>query len=919
MVLGQFYKKNICFLSPLLTWAAVILCACSNSELPVASAFIDIDYDSTFVDMLRVSSAGKYVFLGTNDANAKADERPQMRVNFDYDFSIGQHEVTCGEFNDLMVAETGLSLNCESDSHPAANVTYYDAALFANARSKSAGLDSAYTYTEARFDDSHHCIGLEGFVFSPASKGFRLPTEAEWVLVARFIWDTDKGWFASNSGYKPHKVCSAKTSADEFCDFAGNVMEWVNDWSGNFRDTVLLDYVGAPDGGGLGKRIVKGGSFRNDDYSVKLHSRGDVYTVTSATRAGYVGFRLAIGNIPNASWMGNDGLATESRVVTISNSVDLRKFTGTYRSILAFRDDVTGNIAFVDYATGSLTVVEIADSIDAYHPDISPDGKHVAFCTGLEGVSGKSSVYVRDLNVAGTNLVRLNVDNAAIPRWRVLPNGDTVIVYVSDAGNNKDESTFLRSSTWQVPYSKGKFGTPSKLFDGAYHGGVNSSNDFAVSGARLLRVRTGEKDSVWYNGEQACNASLSKDSSNRTLFLDFGGNTGREFAGVNYGTHEMLLIADSTGLLEQAVPAPIGMSFDHTEWVGKNLVIATLTNVDGAHSKIVLLNTADSAMIVLAEGDELWHPSMWVKTNVVPVGGPLNYDSAGAYFTPHGSESAIILRYKMELLWKYRDSANVVFMGSSRSFGGLLPEVLKSPFFAVNLSYAPSSIYAYVPFFENYVLNHMKKTKYLAIGLDIDFWWKNYMEDNFFYSEYLLYPGYVYDENHAYWKDSYPEGLYELTSNSLGMIEYESKLLSKRGFQDAGCSDWGGDVVVAYDSTWFEKNPQWFYNSLNQLKIIVDLAQQSGIYVVGIIFPQSPHYRQSGAFGRYGLQRSAARKLISEINDLSKTYSNFILMDENKMGDHDYKENMAQNWDHLCLEGAKQLTSRLESLLQKLK
>ncbi|MBO7655493.1 MAG: hypothetical protein J6U40_11290, partial [Kiritimatiellae bacterium] len=35
--------------------------------------------------------------------------------------------------------------------------------------------------------------------------------------------------------------------------------------------------------------------------------------------------------------------------------------------------------------------------------------------------------------------------------------------------------------------------------------------------------------------------------------------------------------------------------------------------------------------------------------------------SAGVYYTAAGGESAIIMRYKMELLWKYKDSANVVF------------------------------------------------------------------------------------------------------------------------------------------------------------------------------------------------------------------------------------------------------------------
>ena len=110
---------------------------------------------------------------------------------------------------------------------------------------------------------------------------------------------------------------------------------------------------------------------------------------------------------------------------------------------------------------------EITEGIDAYHPDISPNGKWIAYCTGLEGVSGKSTLYVQSIDRDSTLRVKLKVESAAIPRWRILENGDTVIVYVTDAGNNKEQATFKSASTWQVSFSNGKFGTPQKLFDGA--------------------------------------------------------------------------------------------------------------------------------------------------------------------------------------------------------------------------------------------------------------------------------------------------------------------------------------------------------------------------------------------------------------------------------------------------------------------
>ena len=54
-------------------------------------------------------------------------------------------------------------------------------------------------------------------------------------------------------------------------------------------------------------------------------------------------------------------------------------------------------------------------------------------------------------------------------------------------------------------------------------------------------------------------------------------------------------------------------------------------------------------------------------------------------------------------------------------------------------------------------------------------WWKieSKSEDNFFYSEYLNYPGYVYDKNHDYWRNGFPQGLDVLTENAPGIDFYE--------------------------------------------------------------------------------------------------------------------------------------------------
>lgn len=902
---------------------SLLVCSCSNSVGVSAEKkpLVDVSTD-TLAGMLRVQTLKSVTVLGTLDSKAKVNERPEMRARFDYDFSIGRHEVTCGEFNSVMENVSGLVLDCDNDSFPATSLTFYDAVLFANERSKSEGFDTAYTYASAVFDSEKHCTALDGFAYRPEVNAYRLPTEAEWILVASSEWNAEHSWTAENSDYKLHRVCGKMDSTVQFCDMMGNAMEWVNDWLGIFRDTTVTNFVGAPDGGALGQRVVKGGSYRNPVTSINLYSRGDVYMVTSSTRADYVGFRLAFGAIPAAVWMGNNGKAASSRIVPLASSATLRSVVGANQVRLAFRNDLTENLAYVDYSSGILSVVEIADTLDVYHPEISPDGKRVAFCTGLEGVSGKSSLYVRDLSAEGLNLVKLEVESAAIPRWRVLDSGDTVIVYVNDAGNNKEESAFKMSSTWQVSFANGKFGKPQKLFDGAYHGGLSGDNSLAVTGARLLRARISGRDTVWYNGEQACNVSLAKDGSKRTLFLDFGSKTGREYAGENYGTHERLLVVDSIGDLILTLAAPAGYSFDHSEWASNgNFVVATLTNVNGAHTKMVLIDLTEGNVVDLAEGDELWHPNLWIrqeKNNEVNIS--LDSDSAGIYMNDGDDWGVALMRYNMELLWQYRDSVNVAVVGSSRPLYSLWPSLMSNRFFMVNFAQTPNSIHMSRDFLELYLFPHLKKLKYVVLSLDIDFWNKpdGDKSDNLFKNAYKKYPGYVYDKNHNYWQDGYPEGLLEYTKNYLEVKPYLLHEVDRGAIMNPFCGGWANPPLVEGDSSAYDSEKNLYEKSFESLVDIIQSAQNKDVVVIGILFPQNPDYQNTGAYGRYGLRRSVAEQFVSRLQELEKSYSNFKFVDRNRMGNHGYPSEWFVDDDHLCIEGAKSFTATVDLILNGL-
>ena len=95
---------------------------------------------------------------------------------------------------------------------------------------------------------------------------------------------------------------------------------------------------------------------------------------------------------------------------------------------------------------------------------------------------------------------------------------------------------------------------------------------------------------------------------------------------------------------------------------------------------------------------------------------------------------------------------------------------------------------------------------------------------------------------------------------------------------------------MEHDSTYFDGRMYLIENSLEALKSIIEMSLNRNIYVVGMIFPQNPRFKETGAFGRYGMRRSLAESLIKQFQEYEKVYSNFVLLDENKMGNHDYSD-----------------------------
>lgn len=99
---------------------------------------------------------------------------------------------------------------------------------------------------------------------------FMLPTEAQWEYAARggsrsrgFQYSGSDGlgavaWYEDNSGDRTHEVGMKGPNELGLYDMSGNVLEWCNDWDGDYPSYSVTDPKGASSGSG---RVFRGGGY----------------------------------------------------------------------------------------------------------------------------------------------------------------------------------------------------------------------------------------------------------------------------------------------------------------------------------------------------------------------------------------------------------------------------------------------------------------------------------------------------------------------------------------------------------------------------------------------------------------------------------------------------------------------------------
>jgi len=245
------------------------------------------------------------------------DEHPRHRVTLTKPFHLGATEVTIGQFRQFVLAESyrteaetdgkgGFGFNtatgkieqnpkynwknsgfAQTDDHPAVNVSWNDAQAFCRWLSAKEGV--AYRLpTEAEWEYAcragsttiyHNGDDLEGLV----SVGNVLDVSAKTKLTEY----PDLPYLRVNDGYAfTAPVGGFRANPWGLYDLHGNVIEWCQDWYGEYPADDVTDPVG-PGAGSF--RMQRGGSWdRSVWFCCSAFRGGD----TPSDRGNYLGFRV---------------------------------------------------------------------------------------------------------------------------------------------------------------------------------------------------------------------------------------------------------------------------------------------------------------------------------------------------------------------------------------------------------------------------------------------------------------------------------------------------------------------------------------------------------------------------------------------------------------------------------------------------
>ena len=217
---------------------------------------------------LNLIPPGEFMMGSPESEEGRFSNETQHRVKITKPFYLSAHEVTQEQYERVMGSNPSSSTG---DTKPVERVSWNDAVAFCGKLSDEEGVE------------------------------YRLPTEAEWEYACRAGTTTaysfgddvaqlgEYAWYGKNSELITYPVGEKLPNAWGLFDMHGNVVEWCQDWYGDYDLQVVSDPIG-PASGDHG-RVLRGGAFNLLPKFVRAALR--VTNLVPDDRRPSRGFRLA--------------------------------------------------------------------------------------------------------------------------------------------------------------------------------------------------------------------------------------------------------------------------------------------------------------------------------------------------------------------------------------------------------------------------------------------------------------------------------------------------------------------------------------------------------------------------------------------------------------------------------------------------
>jgi hypothetical protein len=318
----------------------------------------------------------------------------------------------------------------------------------------------------------------------------------------------------------------------------------------------------------------------------------------------------------------------------------------------------------------------------------------------------------------------------------------------------------------------------------------------------------------------------------------------------------------------------------------------------------------------LVSGTEQQQPYLWIGFLVQ---NPSHFalDSIGRYNEPSMGGAQLSEATQLLCFWWRYDSLDIVITGSSHATAGVNPQKLGA-YKAFNLGAVGADFPWQKSMINNYVLKHCQNIKVVISSLDIgylgipegEFSWKTGFSQS---------KGYRYDSAHFFWKNG-------ITSDFINIIKkiqppqapLDSAFLSSySGYMPAPCGGWGGDTppwAIYSEMDWKVTDSNYQKNFVT-INTIADTLRSRGIHWIVVNFPVSPSYRNYPYYSYHGPLWQTAADVLQQMHSLETSNLFFHLYNANLDGNHDYGDENAWDFDHLCGTGADKFTLRLTALI----